>query len=414
MRWLRYRRLKFRRRVLRPLRRLDRTAERFMTDILYERKSGVGIAIVRPFLRGLSIPFRALTALRRFLYDQRILHSQYLGCPVISVGNLTVGGTGKTPFVELLARELACRGRSVAILSRGYRSQPEPLWQHILRAITHGECTPPRVVSDGKSVLLGAEIAGDEPHMLARNLPGVAVITDRNRVHAGKFAIGHFGCDTLILDDGFQHLRLKAQLNLLLIDRTTPFGSGHLLPRGILREPPQQMKRATHIFLTKSDGTVDRRLASFLERHKSPRAPIILCRHSPKRLCEVHGTGTPIPLASLAGRRLAAFSGIAMQESFERFLEEEGAILVHRKRFPDHYRFQEEDLEKIFTTAIARGAEWVLTTEKDAVRLNPNQYYPLPTYYLRVEIEILRGEKDFQELLRRVGGQPPPAEHPAP
>ncbi|MDR0340362.1 MAG: tetraacyldisaccharide 4'-kinase, partial [Puniceicoccales bacterium] len=227
--------------MLRPLRRLDRTTERFMTDILYERRSGIGIAIARPILRGLSISFRALTALRRFLYGQRILHSQYLGCPVISVGNLTVGGTGKTPFVELLARELAKRGRSVAILSRGYRSRKKSLWHQFLRTITHGECAPPRVVSDGKSVLLGSEIAGDEPYMLARNLPGVAVLTDRNRVHAGKFAIGQFGCDTLILDDGFQHLRLKAQLNLLLIDSTNPFGSGHLLPRGILREPPQQM-----------------------------------------------------------------------------------------------------------------------------------------------------------------------------
>ncbi|MDR0340149.1 MAG: tetraacyldisaccharide 4'-kinase, partial [Puniceicoccales bacterium] len=133
----------------------------------------------------------------------------------------------------------------------------------------------------------------------------------------------------------------------------------------------------------------------------------------PKRLCEVHGTGGPIPLASLAGRRLAAFSGIAVPESFERFLEKEGAILVYKKRYPDHYRFQEEDLEKIFTAALSRGAEWVITTEKDAVRLNPNRYYPLTTYYLRVEIEILRGEKDFQELLRRVGGQPSSAERPA-
>jgi tetraacyldisaccharide 4'-kinase len=376
-----------------------------MTDILYERRRSLGTSIACPILHCLSVPFRIATALRRFLYAQRILHSQYLGCPVISVGNLTVGGTGKTPFVELLARELSRRGRSVAILSRGYRSRPEPFWRRTMRAITHGDGAPPRTVSDGKSVLLGSDVAGDEPHMLAKNLPGVAVVTDRNRVLAGKFAIDHFGCDTLILDDGFQHLRLKAQLNLLLIDSTNPFGSGHLLPRGILREPPQQMRRATHIFLTKSDGTESRELENFIKKYKSPRAPIIVCCHSPKHLREVHGAEDTVPLAALAGRRVATFSGIAVPESFERFLEGEGAIVVHRRHFPDHYRFQEEDLEKIFAAAVARGAEWVLTTEKDSVRLNPNQYYPLPTYFLRVEIEILRGEEDFQELLRRVGGR---------
>jgi tetraacyldisaccharide 4'-kinase len=398
-----------RRRVLRPLRHLDRTAEKFMTDIFYGRRRSFSTRIICPILSALSLPFRSIVSARRFLYAQRILRSQYLGCAVISVGNLTVGGTGKTPVVELLARELCRRGRRVAILSRGYRSRAEPLWHRCLRAITHGDAEQPRVVSDGKSVLLDSEIAGDEPHLLAKNLPGVAVITDKDRIKAGKFAINHFGCNTIILDDGFQYLRLTSQFNVLLVDGTNPFGSGHLLPRGILREPPAEMRRATHIIITKSDGGDYGALEKTLRRYVAVAVPIIVSRHSPKYLCDVHSVASDspnghLPLTSLIGKRVAAFSGIAVPESFEKFLVECGATLVHRKRFPDHYRFQDSDVENVFAMAAARGAELVITTEKDAVRLCQNRFYPLPTYYLRVEIEILHGKKAFQNLIGQICG----------
>jgi tetraacyldisaccharide 4'-kinase len=244
--------------------------------------------------------------------------------------------------------------------------------------------------------------------MLAKNLPGAVVLTDRDRIRAGQFAIGHFGCDTLILDDGFQYLRLRGQLNLLLIDRTNPFGRGHLLPRGILREPPEQLARASHIFLTKSDGTRDERLESLIRRHRTGQAPILECRHSPRRLQDLH-LAEWLPIGALAGRRVAAFSGIAVPESFESFLKNCGAILVHRRRFPDHYRFTEEDIAQVFENAQLNGAEWVITTEKDAVRLSPNWFYPLRSYFLRIEVEILRGREEFQSLIDRIcGGEPPP------
>ncbi|MDR1436099.1 MAG: tetraacyldisaccharide 4'-kinase [Puniceicoccales bacterium] len=386
-----------------------------MTDILYGRRQSISTGLVCPILAALALPFRAAVSARRFLYGQRILRSQHLGCVVISVGNLTVGGTGKTPVVELLGRKLQQRGRKVAILSRGYRSRAEPIWHRCLRTLTHGEAAPPKVVSDRKTVLLDSEMAGDEPHMLAKNLPGIAILTDRDRVKAGHFAINNFGCNTIILDDGFQYLRLRSQFNILLIDSSNPFGSGHLLPRGILREPPAAMRRATHVIITKSDGCDHAALERIIRKNVAAAVPIIVSRHSPRYLRDVHNFGgaaaaDSVPLRELIGRRIAAFSGIAVPEGFEDFLGKCGATIVFRKRFPDHYRFQDADVENVFAMALARGAEWVVTTEKDAVRLHKNRFYPLPTYYLRVEIEILRGEKEFHDLIGQICGDGAPTQ----
>ncbi|MDR2576561.1 MAG: tetraacyldisaccharide 4'-kinase [Puniceicoccales bacterium] len=387
--------------MLRPLRHFDRTLERFVTDILYERRRSSGTVICGFFLLTLSLPFRALTVLRRFFYGRRIFRSQYLGCAVISVGNLTVGGTGKTPVVEMLARELQRHGRKVAILSRGYRSRTEFFLTRWLRPITHGEEPPQRIVSDGHNILLNSAEAGDEPFMLAKNLPGVVVLTGKNRVRSGKYAVKKFDCDTLILDDGFQHLRLQSHLNLLLIDKGNPFGCGHLLPRGILRESPTELRRATHILLTKSDGQRNEALETYLLDHRRDGTPILECRHAPRCLCEVHGQ-EKISVGKMRGHRIAAFSGIAAPENFETFFNKCGAELVYKHRFPDHYRFTEEDIGRIFERAQACNAEWVVTTEKDAVRLLPGWFYPLPTYFLRIEIEIFRGNNEFQRLIASI------------
>src|SRR5208337_228616 len=187
------------------------------------------------------------------------------------------------PVVEKFARALRDRGRKVAILSRGYKSKRPPFWRRAWNALTHAEEPPPRVVSDGAQVLLNSEESGDEPFMLARNLPGVVVLVDKNRVKAGTYAIRRFGCDTLVLDDGFQYLPLKGRLNLLLVDTTNPFGNGHLLPRGILREPVKHLRRANYIFLTKSNGRRDQELEAQIARYK-PDADVIECVHRPKYL----------------------------------------------------------------------------------------------------------------------------------
>ncbi|MSU64575.1 MAG: tetraacyldisaccharide 4'-kinase [Opitutus sp.] len=380
--------------------------ELYTVDVIYGRRAGAGPALYGAFLQGLSWIFNGVAQARLWLYQHRILHDQPLGCLVVVVGNLTVGGTGKTPVVEKFARALHDRGRKVAILSRGYKSKAPPAWRKWWRALTHEEEPPPRIVSDGKTVLLDSEQAGDEPYMLARNLPGVIVLVDKNRVKAGAYAIKKFGCDTLVLDDGFQYLPLKGRLNLLLVDKTNPFGNGHLLPRGILREPISHLRRASYVFFTKSNGERDPELERLIEEH-NPGVDIIECAHRPKYLqrfgtIAADGPGAREPLTYLKGKRVLAFSGIATPESFEKFIRDLGALLIGRERFLDHYRYAEEDLAELFALAQRGGAECLVTTEKDAVRISETMSCPLPLYYLRLEIEILRGAADFDEAVGRI------------
>jgi tetraacyldisaccharide 4'-kinase len=387
------------------LKRKFNAFELYTIDVILGRRAGAGTAVYGAFLQGLSWVFSAVVQARLWLYRHRIFHDQPLGCLVVVVGNLTVGGTGKTPVVEKFARALRDRGRKVAILSRGYKSKAAPFWKKWWWALTHTDEPPPRIVSDGTNVLLDSEHAGDEPFMLARNLPGVVVLVDKNRVKAGAFAIKKFGCDTLVLDDGFQYLPLKGSLNLLLVDKTNPFGNGHLLPRGILREPIKHLNRANYVFLTKSSGQRDPELEALIDQHH-PGADIIECAHRPQFL-QRHGrlAGTPDsqqPLTWLKGRRVLAFSGIATPESFEKFLRDLGALVVARERYLDHHRFDAEDIAELSALAQREGAECLVTTEKDAVRIADHQVWPLPLYYLRLEIEIISGAADFDEAVGRI------------
>ncbi len=375
--------------------------EQYTVDVIYGRRSGRLATLYGGFLRVNSVLFSGIVQLRTWLYRKRILHDQPLGCLVVVVGNLTVGGTGKTPVVEKFARSLAERGRRVAILSRGYKSKSEPLWRQWWRRLSHGgEPPPPKVVSDGENVLLDSENAGDEPFMLARNLPGVMVIVDKNRVKSGSYAIKKYGADTLILDDGYQYLPLKGRLNLLLIDKTNPFGNEMMLPRGILREPIKHMKRASYVFLTKSNGQPDGELEELI-RYYNREAEIIECAHRPSHLREVKGNDRK-ELAALKGKRVGAFSGIATPESFEGFLRELGASVLFTKRFLDHHRFTRHELEGIFEQAEAAGLDFLITTEKDAVRIPHDMESPVPLYFLRLEIEIIDGVNDFEEAVSRI------------
>jgi len=233
----------------------------------------------------------------------------------------------------------------------------------------------------------------------------VVVLVDKNRVKAGAYAIKKFGCDTLILDDGFQYLPLKGRLNLLLVDKTNPFGNGHMLPRGVLREPIKHLSRASYVFLTKSNGERDNDLEALIREH-NPHADIIECAHRPQYLqrfgVPVGAPDARVPLAWLKGRKVFAFSGIATPESFEKFLRDLGALIMGRERYLDHYRFEEEDLAELFTAAQREGAECLVTTEKDAVRIAETRSCPLPLFYLRLEIDIIRGAADFDEAVGRI------------
>ncbi len=384
-------------------RKISKSAEDFAhltADVIYDRRKGFGVSIYATFLKALSFIFEAIVRLRYFLYEKRIFRDAPLGCLVVVVGNLTVGGTGKTPIVEKFARTLNERGRKVAILSRGYKSKSDGTLGKFIRWITHGESPKPRVVSDGKNILLNSELAGDEPYMLARNLPGVVVVVDKNRVRAGHFAITEFGVDTLILDDGFQYLPLKGQLQLLLVDKTNPFGNFSLLPRGILREPVSHLHRASFIFLTKSDGTRDPKL-EYTIRQYNPTAEIIECSHRPSALANF-STNERQDLSILNGSKIACFAAIAAPESFENFLTKLGAEIVYKKRFLDHHRFDDSELEEFFQNAVKSGAEFAVCTEKDAVRIENNFKAPLPFYYTKLEIDILKGDEDFESAVEKI------------
>jgi len=375
--------------------------ETYMLSVLDGSHTGNWPSTLRILLKGLSMLFAMIVQMRLWLYHHRLLRPSTLGCQVISVGNLTVGGTGKTPVVEVFARTLQQQGRKVAILSRGYKSKEVPFLQKMVQRITTGKIeVPPRVVSDGKRLLLDSWTAGDEPYMLASNLPDVSVVVDKDRVKAGKYAIKELGCDTLILDDGFQYLKLGNRMDIALVDRTNPFGGGHLLPRGLLREPMRNIKRAGFIFITKCDTGGDKELKDQLRR-LNPVAEISECRHTAKYLKDVFGEKT-YDLNMLKGMKIAAISAIAVPESFENALRSFGADLIYTRRFADHHRFTQQEIINTINWSIKRGAQAILTTEKDAVRFPFVDRRDIPVIFMRVEIEMLSGEEEFMDWISRI------------
>ncbi len=375
--------------------------ETFLLEVILEQRPGTLAAIARFLLYLLSKVFQVAIKTRRFLYNVRILRDSTLGVQVIAIGNLTVGGTGKTPVVEKFARELRDQGRNVAILSRGYRSKPVPLHQWFLKKVfLRDDTTPPRVVSDGKSLLLDSEMAGDEPYMLASNLKDVVVLVDKDRVKSGRYAIEKFGCDTLLLDDGFQYWRLRGRRqDIVLIDRQQPFGNEWLLPRGTLREPPSHLARATAIFITKSDGNTAELRARIAQ--VNPTAGVIECIHHPLYFEDVF-TGQRLGLEHFKGRKVACLSGIAQPESFEESLVQLGTELVYAKRFADHHRFTQQEILNVINRSKKRQAEAIVTTQKDAVRFPKIDRRDLPIFFMRVEIKILHGANDFQDCVRKI------------
>jgi len=381
-------------------RRLDEL-EQYAIEVILEKRQGFRAKLLRVVLRLLSFLYLAIVQVRLYLYRNRILKERQLGCLVISIGNLTVGGTGKTPVVEKFAKALQGGGRRVAILSRGYKSvdrRRKSTWWEKLMA--QGSENPPRIVSDGKSVLLDSATAGDEPYMLASNLKGVAVVVDKDRVKAGLHAIKNLDVDTLLLDDGLQYLHLKHRLDIVLVDRQAPFGNEHLLPRGTLREPPRNLRRANYILITKCDGESNDELVRRIRRYNRI-AEIIECRHRPLYLKHVY-KDERLPLEYLNGLYIGSFCGIAAPESFESGLRGLGANIELSRHFADHHRYTERELTQFVQRCVRRDVSAVITTEKDAVRFPLIDPLEVPIYYLRVEIEIVNGQKTWEQCLQRI------------
>ena len=341
------------------LREVGEHIEQYFIEIIRERRKAPFDSFVKGLLFVASRFYLRAINTRIWLYDNRVIRNRAIGCLVVSIGNLTCGGTGKTPIVEIFARTLSQKGRKVAVLSRGYRSRDKRGFFEKLRKRLFSKKmeVPPRVVSDGKNLLHDSITAGDEPYMLASNLKNVAVLVDKDRVKSGLYAIDEFGTDVLILDDGFQYLRLKAHINIVLVDSTSPFDNHHVLPRGLMREPIEHLLRADYVFLTKSDGSPRlRHLKEFIRKHNH-RAEIIECCHKPKYLEDVFDRGKRFPLETLQGKKLASISAIANPASFEGFLEDLGGELVLKRHYADHHRYRQQEMIDFINDAKAAGAD---------------------------------------------------------
>lgn len=379
--------------------RMDEFTE-WGTAVVFGDAHGFRAWLMRCLLRFASIGFYLVAKLRLFLFRRNLKTVHYLGTFVISVGNITAGGTGKTPVVELLAKTLAARGRRCAILTRGYKSEPldEPqIWYDKSgRAVRR----LPKIASDGKTCFLSPLYAGDEPFMLARNLDGVSVLVDKDRVKSGIFAIEQLGSNTLILDDGMQYLKLKHELDIVLVDCGFPFGTGALLPRGTMREPRSALARASYIILTKSGGKPQDELIRTIRRYNRL-ADIIVTNHAPAYLENIF-TGDRKPLEYLRGKYVACLSGIARPESFEKLVEAQGADIVIRRRYPDHHWFDQDELEAFVDRCADRALDLICTTEKDAVRFLKPGEMDVPVYFLRIQIEIVQGQEYWDRMIDRI------------
>ncbi|MCL1856823.1 MAG: tetraacyldisaccharide 4'-kinase [Kiritimatiellaeota bacterium] len=339
--------------------------------------------------------------LRMWLYKVGLRRRGTLGCRIIRVGNVTAGGTGKTPMVEALARELRDRGRKVAILSRGYRAEKMPRGQRMRSSFEQHSGTPVRIVSKGEGVLLKSEWSGDEPYMLACNLDGVAVLVDKDRVVSGRYAVKRLGCDTLLLDDGFQYMKLQGGIDMVLVDCLNPFGNGNVIPRGILREPKTALRRAHYICITKAKGRDTAALREEITRI-NPKALIMECDHAPKLLRNAFDRHEERPLSALQGANVMAVSGIASPASFENSLSELGAHLVGKRYFADHHRYADDEMHEMQDEATRLQADMIVTTEKDAVRMPLDHAPRIPVYFLRIEMSILKGQNVFTRCLQEI------------
>jgi len=366
--------------------------QKYLLSIILDERKGVFASSLRLIFLILSGIYYLSLQIIQLLYRAGILKRVKLKAKVISVGNLTVGGTGKTPVVEKIARLLQEKERKVTILSRGYKRKIRNPKSEIRNKtkIQNGKMA---VVTDGKEILLSAREAGDEPYLLAQNLSEVPIVIGKDRIRSGNYCLANFNTETFILDDGFQYWRLKRDLDILLIDCLNAFGNGHLLPRGVLREPLKSLKRANLFILARTDQGEN--IAPLKEKIRSvnPFAPILESIHTPCYLEDLKSKRR-FDLEFIAEKEVLALSSIAYPESFEKTLRDLGAIILKRLRYPDHYFYTKEDLKKIATKA--RGC-LIITTQKDGVRLKPlleNE----SILALRIELKITKGQESLERM----------------
>ena len=338
-----------------------------------------------PLLAGLSFLYGAGVRIRLSAFKMRLLKRKSLPGFVVSIGNLTAGGTGKTPAVIMLAKWALKEGYRVAILSRGYGGRSK---EKVLE------------VSDGEVIKVDPRDSGDEPNLIARKLTGIPVIVSRKRFNAGLFAHRKFDTNFFILDDGFQHLEIKRDLDLVLIDATSPFGNGHLLPWGPLREPVDQLARADAALLTRfrNQGSAEETLASL--NLKFPAIPFFCADHMPASVIFPQSNDVR-ELDFLKGKRIVAFAGIARPQEFKETLTRLGADLVYFKGFRDHHRFKPQEIRAMIQKKKKFGAQYLLTSEKDWVRIA--EFAPVcpEMGYLTIRFALVMAQNRFFGMIKR-------------
>lgn len=335
----------------------DRLRERYL-HLVRQPGGGPGAALARLALGTAAVPYRLGVGWRNRGFDRGRRPIERAGVPVVAVGNLTLGGTGKTPMVEWVARWFRERDVRVALLSRGYGQ---------------------------------AGGLNDEGLVLDQNLPDVPHLQDPDRVGLARIAVEELESQVLVLDDGFQHRRLGRDLDLVLLDALDPFGGGRLFPRGLLREPIASLRRAGLVVLSRADLVDEprrRAIRAEAERHAGP-LRWVEARHAPLDLIDAEGQSSP--LSELVGPRVFAFCGIGNPEGFRRTLAGLGVTPVEFAVFPDHHPYSRADVEALARRAASAGAELILTTQKDLVKLRTRTLGPIPLRAVRIGLEVTAG-----------------------
>lgn len=361
--------------------------DRFVTDVLHGGDKSVGATLARAGLAGLAGLHRIGLETYLLPYNTGVRRRYRLPVPVVAIGNLSSGGTGKTPMAALVARNLHNAGKRVALLSRGHGGSGESGYSS-------------RIVSDGQRILLGPEEAGDEPVLLARLLPGVPVVVGRDRRRSGRLALSFFRPEVLVCDDALQYWQLHRDLDIVLLDARHPFDNGYVLPRGLLREPPSHLSRAGVVVLTRADRVPQNELAATVARVQklAPRAEVLTARHAPLGWVP-ESDGSILAVSALEGLPVLAFSGIADGDAFAQTVQNLGANVVVRRDFGDHHAYTPGDIAELTRDAQAPNIRAAVTTEKDLVKaalLWPPTAPPL--YALRIGMCVENEARLWQRL----------------
>lgn len=345
-------------------------------------------------LRGMSYLYEFGVSCKLAMYNSGIMHKEKLPCCVISIGNITVGGTGKTPTAQKMAGIVKAMGYRVVILNRGYRSH----WGKEIG-----------VVSNGEKIFMTAYEAGDEAYLMAKTLPGIPVIIGKNRAVTGRYAVEKMNAEVIIMDDGYQHWQLERDLDVVLVDTLNMFGNGCVLPRGTLREPLENLSRGNIFLLTKTDQSskLSRiQLRNTIAKYNAG-APVVESIHHPKNFVEIADWYKGISnnyrdLEELRGKNVMVFSAIGNPSSFEQTLSSIGLNILEAVRYPDHHDYGMLEMQYINERASSLNAVAMVATAKDAVKIPTEFIYSdreIPLYILNMDICITEGMDKFREYI---------------